>query len=65
MLLNQRFYFFVIDHTATFRKDVPLTPYAEAFLSMDSTAWAEAHIHAFDYMGGATSNHGVQKTLLE
>lgn len=29
--------------------------YAEAFLSMDSTAWAEAHIHAFDYMGGATS----------
>lgn len=26
MLLNQCFYFFVIDHTATFRKVVPLTP---------------------------------------
>lgn len=29
MLLNQRFYFLIIDHTATFRKDVPLTPYYE------------------------------------
>ncbi len=29
--------------------------YAEAFLSMDSEAWIEAHVHAFDYIGGITN----------